>query len=34
MKAMQTDPNPTNFYYNKNKRKLVCLDFGATHIYL
>jgi aarF domain-containing kinase len=33
MGIMQSDPNPSNFTYNLEKRQLNLLDFGATHIY-
>jgi len=28
-KVMQTDPNPANYLYDKNKEVLNLLDFGA-----
>uniref|UniRef100_A0A8D9BE44 AarF domain-containing protein kinase 4 n=1 Tax=Cacopsylla melanoneura TaxID=428564 RepID=A0A8D9BE44_9HEMI len=30
---MQTDPNWSNFFYNKDTRQLILLDFGATRSY-
>ena len=32
-KFMQTDPNWTNFLYNRNTRKIELLDFGASRDY-
>ena len=33
MGIMQSDPNPSNFTYDLNRRRLNLFDFGATHIY-
>lgn len=30
---MQTDPNWSNFFYNKDTKQLILLDFGATRAY-
>ncbi|KAL1463281.1 hypothetical protein WDU94_015046 [Cyamophila willieti] len=30
---MQTDPNWSNFFYNKDTKQLILLDFGATRSY-
>ena len=30
---MQTDPNPSNFYYDPNNDKVILLDFGAAREY-
>ncbi|KRX03961.1 Protein kinase-like domain [Pseudocohnilembus persalinus] len=30
---MQTDPNPSNFFFNEKKDVLYLLDFGACHTY-
>lgn len=30
---MQSDPNPSNFTYNIEQKRLNLFDFGATHIY-
>ncbi|KAM3127939.1 hypothetical protein pb186bvf_019958 [Paramecium bursaria] len=30
---MQSDPNPSNFYFNRKLNKLILLDFGAAHEY-
>ncbi|CAK94480.1 unnamed protein product (macronuclear) [Paramecium tetraurelia] len=32
-RTMQTDPNPSNFYFDRHKNKLILLDFGAVHEY-
>ncbi|KAF6211823.1 hypothetical protein GE061_012338 [Apolygus lucorum] len=32
-RVMQTDPNWSNFFYNKETRQLILLDFGATRSY-
>ncbi len=33
MNFMQTDPNFSNFFFDKNKLKLILLDFGAATAY-
>lgn len=33
MGIMQSDPNPSNFTYNVEEKRLNLFDFGATHIY-
>jgi aarF domain-containing kinase len=33
MGIMQSDPNPSNFTFNVESKKLNLFDFGATHIY-
>lgn len=30
---MQTDPNPSNFFFNKKLNTLQLIDFGACHAY-
>lgn len=30
---MQSDPNPSNFFYNAKQDKLHLIDFGACHFY-
>lgn len=32
-RVMQTDPNPSNFYFDRENNKLILLDFGAVHEY-
>uniref|UniRef100_A0A0A9WTR4 Chaperone activity of bc1 complex-like, mitochondrial n=1 Tax=Lygus hesperus TaxID=30085 RepID=A0A0A9WTR4_LYGHE len=32
-RVMQTDPNWSNFFYNKETKQLILLDFGATRSY-
>ena len=33
MGIMQSDPNPSNFTYDLNAKRINLFDFGATHIY-
>lgn len=33
MNFMQTDPNFSNFFFDKNERKMILLDFGAARSY-
>ena len=30
---MQTDPNPSNFFYDRQTKRLNLVDFGAVHRY-
>lgn len=31
--TMQTDPNPSNYYFNRKTKKLNLIDFGGVHSY-